>query len=387
MSSLIEILESWNKESKALVAVKGSEREELPRIPFSSATLNWQSYGGMPRRKVVEFFGPEGSGKTTTALDLVANAQYLFGHEFIEARESATEKLDEARTKKLSASTIRQLEANLDGMKAPKQVIYVDLENTLDFEWAEKLGVDIHNLWVIRPEQDSAEQILTYILELAKTGEVGLIILDSIPYLIPQQIMDESLEKKMYGGVAATLTEFTKKLTPIITKYNMLFLAINQIREDMSNPYSMYSTPGGKMWKHACSVRLKFKKGDYVDKDGKALTRAAVNPAGNMVECFVEKTKAFRPDRKLCTYQLSYYKGIEVAADLLDTAVQFQVINKGGAWYTFLDVDTGEILKDADDNDLKFNGRSAAVKALEDDTELYDMIMDQVHPLITQVPV
>ena len=141
------------------------------------------------------------------------------------------------------------------------------------------------------------------------------------------------------------------------------------------------------MWKHACSVRLKFKKGDYVDKDGKALTRAAVNPAGNMVECFVEKTKAFRPDRKLCTYQLSYYKGIEVAADLLDTAVQFQVVNKGGAWYTFLDVDTGEILKDADDNDLKFNGRSAAVKALEDDTELYDMIMDQVHPLITQVPV
>nr|DAK36611.1 MAG TPA: Protein recA [Caudoviricetes sp.] len=380
---LEQIMKDWNKDSKALVAVQGLERESLPRIPFSAPSMNYQTYGGLPRKRVIEFFGPESSGKTTSALDIVKNAQMVFEQEWHEKTERLTQLIDEAEKSKASKSKINDLKSQLADLAEPLKIVYLDLENTLDTEWAKKIGVDVDNIWIVRPEMNSAEEILQYVLDMYDTGEVGLIVLDSLPYMVSQNLIDEELTKKAYAGISAPLTEFSRKVTPYLTKYNAIFLGINQIREDMNSQYNAYSTPGGKMWKHACAVRLKFRKGDYLDENGASLTRTARNPQGNIVESFVEKTKAFKPDRKLVSYTLSYQNGIEIEADLIDVAVEFGVISKAGAWFSVVDPETGELMTDENEEPLKFQGKANLVRRLRDDDVLFDEIMSTVHELIT----
>lgn len=380
---LEQIMKDWNKDSKALVAVQGLERESLPRIPFSAPSMNYQTYGGLPRKRVIEFFGPESSGKTTSALDIVKNAQMVFEQEWHEKTERLTQLIEEAEKSKASKSKINDLKSQLADLAEPLKIVYLDLENTLDTEWAKKIGVDVDNIWIVRPEMNSAEEILQYVLDMYDTGEVGLIVLDSLPYMVSQNLIDEELTKKAYAGISAPLTEFSRKVTPYLTKYNAIFLGINQIREDMNSQYNAYSTPGGKMWKHACAVRLKFRKGDYLDENGASLTRTARNPQGNIVESFVEKTKAFKPDRKLVSYTLSYQNGIEIEADLIDVAVEFRVISKAGAWFSVVDPETGELMTDENEEPLKFQGKANLVRRLRDDDVLFDEIMSTVHELIT----
>mgnify|MGYP003081947473 FL=1 len=381
---LEQLMKDWNKDSKALVAVQGLEREALPRIPFSAPSMNYQTYGGLPRKRVVEFFGPESSGKTTSALDIVKNAQMVFEQEWEQKTEEIKEKLENARASKASKTAIKELEMQLDSLQEPLKIVYLDLENTLDTEWAKKIGVDVDNIWIVRPEMNSAEEILQYVLDIFETGEVGLVVLDSLPYMVSQNLIDEELTKKAYAGISAPLTEFSRKVTPLLTRYNAIFLGINQIREDMNSQYNAYSTPGGKMWKHACAVRLKFRKGDYLDENGASLTRTARNPAGNVVESFVEKTKAFKPDRKLVSYTLSYHDGIQIENDLVDVAVEFGVIQKAGAWFSIVDLETGEIMTDEDEEPLKFQGKANLVRRFKEDDFLFDMVMTAVHEIITR---
>lgn len=381
---LEQLMKDWNKDSKALVAVQGLEREALPRIPFSAPSMNYQTYGGLPRKRVVEFFGPESSGKTTSALDIVKNAQMVFEQEWEQKTEELKEKLENARASKASKTAIKELEMQLDSLQEPLKIVYLDLENTLDTEWAKKIGVDVDNIWIVRPEINSAEEILQYVLDIFETGEVGLVVLDSLPYMVSQNLIDEELTKKAYAGISAPLTEFSRKVTPLLTRYNAIFLGINQIREDMNSQYNAYSTPGGKMWKHACAVRLKFRKGDYLDENGASLTRTARNPAGNVVESFVEKTKAFKPDRKLVSYTLSYHDGIQIENDLVDVAVEFGVIQKAGAWFSIVDLETGEIMTDEDEEPLKFQGKANLVRRFKEDDFLFDMVMTAVHEIITR---
>ena len=381
---LEQLMKDWNKDSKALVAVQGLEREALPRIPFSAPSMNYQTYGGLPRKRVVEFFGPESSGKTTSALDIVKNAQMVFEQEWEQKTEEIKEKLENARASKASKTAIKELEMQLDSLQEPLKIVYLDLENTLDTEWAKKIGVEVDNIWIVRPEMNSAEEILQYVLDIFETGEVGLVVLDSLPYMVSQNLIDEELTKKAYAGISAPLTEFSRKVTPLLTRYNAIFLGINQIREDMNSQYNAYSTPGGKMWKHACAVRLKFRKGDYLDENGASLTRTARNPAGNVVESFVEKTKAFKPDRKLVSYTLSYHDGIQIENDLVDVAVEFGVIQKAGAWFSIVDLETGEIMTDEDEEPLKFQGKANLVRRFKEDDYLFDMVMTAVHEIITR---
>nr|DAV57977.1 MAG TPA: Protein recA [Caudoviricetes sp.] len=381
---LEQLMKDWNKDSKALVAVQGLEREALPRIPFSAPSMNYQTYGGLPRKRVIEFFGPESSGKTTSALDIVKNAQMVFEQEWEQKTEELKEKLENARASKASKTAIKELEMQLDSLQEPLKIVYLDLENTLDTEWAKKIGVDVDNIWIVRPEMNSAEEILQYVLDIFETGEVGLVVLDSLPYMVSQNLIDEELTKKAYAGISAPLTEFSRKVTPLLTRYNAIFLGINQIREDMNSQYNAYSTPGGKMWKHACAVRLKFRKGDYLDENGASLTRTARNPAGNVVESFVEKTKAFKPDRKLVSYTLSYHDGIQIENDLVDVAVEFGVIQKAGAWFSVVDLETGEIMTDEDEEPLKFQGKANLVRRFKEDDYLFDMVMTAVHEIITR---
>lgn len=379
MGKLETVMKDWNRDAKALVGVQGLEREILPRIPFSTPSLNWQTYGGLPRRRVIEFFGPESSGKTTTALDVVKNAQILFEQEWQDEMASLQAQLEKAQGKKNNKPELKSIQAKIDAYDRPKQVVYFDLENTLNTKWAELLGVDVKALWIVRPEHNSAEETLQYVIDIFDTGEVGLIVLDSLPYMVSQNLMEEELTKKAYAGISAALTEFSRKVTPFLTKHNAMFLGINQIREDMNSSYSTYSTPGGKMWKHACSVRLKFRKSDFLDEKGGTLTRSAKAPAGNIVECVVEKTKAFRPDRKLTEYTLMYRGGIQVESDLVDVAVEYGVIVKAGAWFSIIDVETGEVMLDENDDILKFQGKANIVERLKEDDIIFDEVMARVH--------
>lgn len=378
--SLQEIAEEWNKSSSAEVYRVGAHKVSVPRVPFSSSSMNYQSYGGMPRGRVVEFFGGEGSGKTTTSLDLVANAQYLLEDEYEELHDLYTKELEELKASKASKTKIAIATDKLNNLNKQK-VVFLDLENTLDLEWAENMGVDVESLHIITPEAESAETILTYVLEMLASGEVGAFFLDSIPYLVPQQILEKDMSQKMYGGISSTLTDFIKKATPYITKYRILFLAINQVREDLTNPYSMYSTPGGRMWKHACSVRIQFKKGKFTDEKGNELNNSAENPAGNQVIASLVKSKVFRPNRRIAQYRIDYYTGIVVEEDLLEIGIQLGEVIKNGAWYRMVD-ENGEFLK-INDVEFNFQGRVNAIQGLRDHPELYDHLMAIVYPQIS----
>ena len=189
--SLDQIIDEWNKDSGCVVAQKGIEEKVFKRIPFSSATANYMTYGGMPRGKAVEFFGPEGSGKTTSALDMIDQAQKIFEQEYEDELE---------RLRSIVPTGVKQereIKARLDNLKV-KKCVYFDLENTLDLEWAQLLGVDVDNMYLVTPEADSAEKVLQKLLDMLDTGEVGLLVLDSVPHLVPQIIFEESMEKKRY---------------------------------------------------------------------------------------------------------------------------------------------------------------------------------------------
>lgn len=369
--SLNQIIDEWNKDSGCIVAQKGIEEKVFKRIPFSSATANYMTYGGMPRGKAVEFFGPEGSGKTTSALDMIAQAQKIFEQEYEDELE---------RLRSIVPTGVKQereIKARLDNLKV-KKCVYFDLENTLDLEWAQLLGVDVDNMYLVTPEADSAEKVLQKLLDMLDTGEVGLLVLDSVPHLVPQVIFEESMEKKSYGGVSGPMSVFCSRVPPHLTKSDALLIIINQEREDLDNPYSSYSTPGGRALKHLYTVRIRFRKGNLIDDNNREVPSRTPNPAGNIVQMEIIKSKAFKPNRRLGSYTLKYYEGIDQLADLVTMAMTYNFIVQGGSWYSFLDPDTGEILTDPDGNELKFQGMAKLLQFLREDEYMFEELKEQV---------
>ena len=369
--SLDRIIDEWNKDSGCIVAQKGIEEKVFKRIPFSSATANYMTYGGMPRGKAVEFFGPEGSGKTTSALDMIAQAQKIFEQEYEDELE---------RLRSIVPTGVKQereIKARLDNLKV-KKCVYFDLENTLDLEWAQLLGVDVDNMYLVTPEADSAEKVLQKLLDMLDTGEVGLLVLDSVPHLVPQVIFEESMEKKSYGGVSGPMSVFCSRVPPHLTKSDALLIIINQEREDLDNPYSSYSTPGGRALKHLYTVRIRFRKGNLIDEGNREVPSRTPNPAGNIVQMEIIKSKAFKPNRRLGSYTLKYYEGIDQLADLVTMAMTYNFIVQGGSWYSFLDPDTGEILTDPDGNELKFQGMAKLLQFLREDEYMFEELKEQV---------
>ena len=369
--SLDRIIDEWNKDSGCIVAQKGIEEKVFKRIPFSSATANYMTYGGMPRGKAVEFFGPEGSGKTTSALDMIAQAQKIFEQEYEDELE---------RLRSIVPTGVKQereIKARLDNLKV-KKCVYFDLENTLDLEWAQLLGVDVDNMYLVTPEADSAEKVLQKLLDMLDTGEVGLLVLDSVPHLVPQVIFEESMEKKSYGGVSGPMSVLCSRVPPHLTKSDALLIIINQEREDLDNPYSSYSTPGGRALKHLYTVRIRFRKGNLIDEGNREVPSRTPNPAGNIVQMEIIKSKAFKPNRRLGSYTLKYYEGIDQLADLVTMAMTYNFIVQGGSWYSFLDPDTGEILTDPDGNELKFQGMAKLLQFLREDEYMFEELKEQV---------
>ena len=369
-----------NKKFKCELITQGTDIIEVAKIPFSSPIANWMTYGGIPVGKITEFYGGENGGKTTSALDICANAQKEFIRVFNAHREEILYEVEQLRDKdtKESIKKADKLMSDLTAYveRGPKVVVYVDAEQTLDTQWAELLGVNTEELILVRPQAETAEQIFQIIIDLVATGDVGLCILDSIPMLVSQNIFDESIEKKSYGGRSQALTEFCRKITPYLVQNQCAFIGINQVREDLSSMYNTETTPGGKMWKHACSLRIKFKRGDFFDPQGRTLTSKAENPAGNKVVMAITKTKVCKPNRRLGYYTLNYLEGIQLIWDMIEVALCYNIIKQSGAWYEILDKDGNTL--EIDGKILKFQGKSKLINYLQDNNTILNKLMDRL---------
>ena len=305
---LDDIIKKINKNFKQEIVSTGLEFEPCERIPFSSPRLNYLLYGGLPIGRLVEFSGDEGSGKTTTALDIVGHAQKMY---------------------------------------PDKKVLWVDVERTLDGEWAEKLGVDVSNLIYLKPNEQSGEQILEATRQILSTDEISVCVFDSIGALVSAQAYSKSIEEKTFGGISAPLTLFSKEIIPICARSGCLFIGINQMRENMNNPYASSTTTGGRAWRHNCSVRMEFRKGDYIDEKGNHLSKSCENPSGHVIKVALIKSKICKMNRKIGYYTLNYLNGIDSISDYIDIGILTGVITQSGAWYYFT----------VDEKEYKYNGR------------------------------
>lgn len=374
MSKLDVLIKDFNKQYKEDIAARGIARIQTQRIPFSSPRANYMLYGGIPRGRIVEFAGEENGGKTTTALDVVANAQKLFYKEW---RVEVAELEDIEKPKKEQQARLAYLKS-----RGPKQVVYADCENTLDEDWATKLGVDVDFLIVLKPMSQTAEQIFEMLLQMIETDEVGLVVLDSLGVMLSAQAYEKTMEEKTYGGIAAALTLFSKKAELLCTKYNCTLIGINQMRQDMNSAYGGMITTGGKGWKHNCSLRLMFQKGAYIDERGNELKRSAESPAGNLVMISIAKTKICKPDRRTGFYTLRYDTGVDVIADTVETALKYGIIQQSGAWFNFIDLDTGEIITDENDEIIKVQGKVNLFDYLRETPTMLEEIVNKIATLI-----
>ena len=322
-----------NKKCKEDVVTIGLSEYDYKRIPFTSPRMNYCTYGGIPVGKLTEFSGEEHSGKTTTALDVIANYQHG----------------DDDR-----------------------KVLYIDAENTLDSAWAKKLGVNVDDIILLQPQSQSAEEIFQFICESVDTGEIGLWVLDSVGALMSQQELDKTLEEKTYGGIAKPLTLFGKKVEMLMQRHKCTGIGINQLREDINSQWGGTTTPGGKAWKHFCAVRMEFRKGKYLDENGKELTRSAESPAGNIVLMSMNKNKTCPPNRRVGQYTLNYDIGIDYLNDLIDVAIRYDIVRQSGAWFSIVDLDTGEIIED------KIHGQANVYNLLDENAELLQKVEAQV---------
>lgn len=375
MGKLDVLIKDFNKQYKEEIAARGIARIQVARIPFSSPRANYMLYGGLPRGRIVEFAGEENGGKTTSALDAVANAQKLFKEEW---RQEIDDLEAIEKRKKEQDSRLTYLKS-----RGPKQAVYLDCENTLDEDWARLLGVAVDEMMVIKPMSQTAEQLFEMVLQIIETDEAGIVIIDSLGVMLSAQAYEKSMEEKTYGGIAAPLTLFSKKAELLCIKYNCTLIGINQMREDMKSTYGGMTTTGGRGWKHNCSLRLMFQKGSFIDESCNEIKRSSESPAGNLVSINIAKTKICKPDRRIGFYTLNYTYGIDVLNDTVELAIKYGIINKAGAWFTFVDIETGEFITDDEDEIIKLQGKANVLEYLQENEHLFEEIRTKLNQLIS----
>ena len=337
MSKLDEIMKRVNKEVRDTAFTKGMPVYDYKKIPFTSPKMNFITYGGLPMGRLVEFFGEEGGGKTTTALDQVANYQNMY---------------------------------------PDREILYVDAENTLDIDWARKIGVNVDALNLYQPKVESAEYIFQVVKEATESGEVGLWVIDSIPCLTAQKDLEKDLtDDARVGGISGLLTRFCREIVGTCAKHNCEGIFINQIRDKMNSPVpGQITTPGGRALKHFCTTRIQFMKGSYIDEDGKTLSRSSGEPNSQKIMVNMVKTKFCRPNHHVGQYTINYDLGIDYLTDLVDQAIYFDIIEKSGAWFQIIDTESGEVIGD------KIQGQSKLNSYLD----AHEDIMERVETLVNQ---
>lgn len=294
MAEIDNLIAEVNKKYKTDIIRKASDLKGIEFIPYTSPMMNYLTRGGVPVGRIIELVGLPQSGKTTTALDIISNFQKKY---------------------------------------TDKYCVYLDAENTIDKEWGETLGVDWSKVILIQPESEYGERLLDMLLDYIRSGKVGLAVLDSAPFIIPKAVQEKGLDEKSYGGNSALMKAFCDKAVPLCKKTECTFLMINQLRENIGNPYKPFKIPCGTAIAHACSQILWFTKGSLLDEKYKEVSSGYANPSGNLVSVKVEKNKVTKNDRRLQTYTLNYSTGVDEIKDTLDLAIMLGIISQAGAWY------------------------------------------------------
>jgi recombination protein RecA len=302
------LLAKVNKEVKEEIIFKGLASYNYNKIPFLSPRFNYCTYGGIPAGKVIELFGPEHGGKTTTALGELAEFQRL-------ERKHAEE----------------------DNTYVERDAFYVDVENTLDSDWAQNLGVDTDKMYLLQPKSQSAEVIFNLITDAIETGDIGFVVLDSIAAMVSQDELEKDYDEKSFGGISGPLSRFSRKIEMLCAKYNCTLIGINQVRDDVNSSWGGYKTPGGRAWKHICIMRVEFRKGKFIDENGVELSNNTETPAGTLITFTVIKNKTCPPDRRVGFYTLRW-NGVDKIADLIEVAIKCGIIEKSGSWFIIPEV-------------------------------------------------
>lgn len=335
MQTLDEVMKGFNKKFNSDLAHYGLTEYDYERIPFTSPRLNYMTFGGLPVGKLVEFYGEQHSGKTTTSLDIVANYQASFD----------------------------------------RKALWVDCERTFDNVWAHKLGVDVEELAFLQPEEQGAEDIFQFILDAISTGEIGLVVIDSLGVMVSNvEMYEKDLKEKTYAGISASLTKFCAKAVGLCAKHKCTVIGINQVRDDFNaNPmFPTKKTTGGNGWKHNVIARFEFRMGDYIDENNKKLTRGAENPAGNKVQVVMRKNKTAPPTRRTGYYTLKYLDGIDALYDLIEVAMKFNIVKKSGAWFSIVNIDTGEVIEE------KIHGQDKVQELLAEDKDILRTVVELI---------
>ena len=294
MAEIDNLIAEVNKKYKTDIIRKASDLKGIEFIPYTSPMMNYLTRGGVPVGRIIELVGLPQSGKTTTALDIISNFQKKY---------------------------------------TDKYCVYLDAENTIDKEWGETLGVDWSKVILIQPESEYGEELLDMLLDYIRSGKVGLAVLDSAPFIIPKAVQEKGLDEKSYGGNSALMKAFCDKAVPLCKKTECTFLMINQLRENIGNPYKPFKIPCGTAIAHACSQILWFTKGSLLDEKYKEVSSGYANPSWTLVSVKVEKNKVTKNDRRLQTYTLNYSTGVDEIKDTLDLAIMLGIISQAGAWF------------------------------------------------------
>lgn len=314
---------------------------------------------------------------TTTAIDICVNAQQIFQQEYEDELATLSNIQKPSKAQKTRLDYLNEF--------GPRVIVYADVENTLDMEWGEKLGLDFKAIKFYKAQGQSAEEIFEDMIRVIETGEAGLVVIDSLGVMLSSQAYEKSIEQKTYGGISMPLTAFSKKANSSCRKYDCTLIGINQIRDNLNSPYGGVITTGGKAWKHVCSVRMMFKKGDFIDEDGDKINRSSEAPCGNKVMIDIAKTKSFKPDRRLGYYTLRYETGIDAISDLLDMSIANGMIEKGGSWFNFIDPETGELICDEMGETIKIQGRASVLKFLHENESILQMYENALSKIIKGV--
>lgn len=368
MSKLDEVIKNVNKKyGFNMVGRADIKKRNYARIPLVSPALTFLFRGGMPRT-VIELLGLPQGGKSTLSYSICGEAQKLLKQEYYDevAELEAKEKPSKEEKERLIYLKDRGY----------KKVVYLDSEFSSDEDWMTNNGIDIDDLLFIAPENQSAEQLFQVIIDLISSDGVGLVVLDSIPALVPQNAMEKTMEEKIYCGVSGALSMFSSKILSLCNKYNCAFIGVNQTRDDLSS-YHQVVSPGGRAWKHTASLRILIRKGKYYDKNYKELSSHAEEAYGNYAEVEIIKNKATKPDRRVSKFSISYDCGIDGYNDTFEMAVTYGLIEKGGAWYSFLD-NNEEVITDSEDNLLKFQGKAKAIEYLKNHEDFYKELREKL---------
>jgi len=301
---------------KGSIMRMGDEQiENVEVIPTGSVALDTAlGVGGYPRGRIIEIYGPESSGKTTLAIHAIAEAQ------------------------------------KQGGIAA-----FIDAEHAFDRFYAEKLGVDVDNLWVSQP--DNGEQALEIADQLIRSSAIDILVVDSVAALTPKKEIEGDMGDSAVGLQARLMSQALRKLTSTISKTNTCCIFINQLREKIGVFFgSPETTTGGKALKFYASVRIDIRRIEPL-KDG-------ANPIGNRTRAKIVKNK-MAPPFKQAEFDILYGEGISVEGGILDLAVENDIVKKSGAWFTY-------------DGEQLGQGRENVRKLLKDNPELTEELQYKV---------